>query len=81
MCAGAPTTPESMGIDCSGYTLPSDQDHINAETKPETQPSRCYLGLLLTAKVMSDVSPQVDLPCKNTLERNQMEGLNKFLES
>lgn len=57
MCAGTPTTPESMG---NGYILPSDQDHKNTETKPETQPSKCYLGLLLTAKVMSDVSPQVD---------------------
>lgn len=72
--------PESMGIDYSGYTLPSDEDHTNAETKPEMQPSKCYLGLLLTAKVMSDVS-QVYLPCKNILQRNQMKGLNKFLES
>lgn len=74
MCAGTPTTPESMDIDYKGYTLPSDQDHTNAETKPETQPSKCYLGLLLTAKVISDVSLQVDLPCKNTFERNKWKG-------
>lgn len=80
-CAGTPTTPQSMSIDYNSYAFPSDQDHTNAETKPETQPSKSYLGLLLTAKVMSDMPPQADLPCKNTLERNQMEGSNKFLES
>ncbi|KAJ7426593.1 hypothetical protein WISP_14478 [Willisornis vidua] len=69
---------DSMGID---IILPPDRNHKNAEAKPEIEHIKCYLDLLLTAKVMADVSPQAYLPSKTILERKQMKGSNKIIES
>lgn len=58
-------------------TLFHQTETTKMQTKPEIKPCKCHLGLLLTAKAMSDVFPQ-DLPMQ---ERNQMERPNKVAQS
>lgn len=78
MCAGIPITQENTGID---ITLFHQTKTTKMQSQPEIKPSKWCLGLPLPAKAMSDMSPQVDLPCKTIWRRNNMERPNKLTQS